>query len=321
MLCSFRKQIITRLSFVPALYNHFTIRSPCVIMCDIPEQFHFLRLPAELRLRVYHLVIAPVRILPDSSLTYNRAFYPGSIIWHDDHLPIVPSITTKTICDTQQTNILPSASTLRCHSGLLLSCRQIYTEVEAELLKRYGRFIDRIKAQWPTNRLPLDLCLPKCLRDTNHLSIGIPYNSVTTDGAYYKHNISNRHTCFCTSSPYIETKLRIKAPTLEASSHVKALIPLLLNYLPSFSLRVAYMVAPIIERHLYKCVKYRLMVGMSEALEEALVAKDPRLHRPDPRLLGSRLRARQLNNGTVVSESIHFGSSRSMDTLEYCVRI
>jgi hypothetical protein len=206
---------------------------------------------------------------------------------------------------TQRTTALPSASTLRPYSGWLLSSRQIYTKIEVEPLKRYRRSINQLKTQWPTDAFHLELSTPKCFRDTNRMSIGIPYDRVTTQSAYHRERIWSRHACFCSS-----------APSLETSSHLKAVVTFLLDDLPSFTLPVAHLRPPIVENYFHNCVEYRLLVVMSNALEDALVARDRRLYRPDPLKVGGRR-----TTGTTVSQGVLSVSSRWRDTIKDHVQI
>jgi hypothetical protein len=137
------------------------------------------------------------------------------------------------------------------------------------------------------------------------MSIGIPYDRVTTLSAYHRERIWSRNACFCSS-----------APTLETSSHVKAVVTFLLDNLPSFSLHVAHLLPPILDTHLYDCVEYRLFVVMSNALEDALVARDRRPYRPDPLKVGGRRK-----KGTTISQGVLSVPSRWRGTIEYHVQI
>jgi hypothetical protein len=137
-------------------------------MCETTRRVSFLDLPAELRLRVYGLILVPI-VLP--AKTVKRS--PVDLICHglSHHHLRDKSPQTR----PAQTIALPNGRYLWLFRGLVLACRQTYSEMEQNLLRLHQEAFNALGWTFlQRHSMPLDTPTLSRLGDTNCIKIGVP---------------------------------------------------------------------------------------------------------------------------------------------------
>ncbi|KAF2822992.1 hypothetical protein CC86DRAFT_74581 [Ophiobolus disseminans] len=96
-------------------------------------------------------------------------------------LPTELRIQIYTHCLNSLDRLLTSAR-LKHHYGLLLSCSQIFSEVEYILLKETTHSLQRLQSSWTTPPTPLLFPPLEKLSDTINIPIDVPQNTKTIPG-------------------------------------------------------------------------------------------------------------------------------------------
>ena len=150
----------------------------------VSELKAFLDLPSELRLRIYDFLLAPLNIAsPQGSRSpfmppwgSHRTSYPSTVPQRFTMQRFEVAKPNRTI---PRTIALPNAHSLQSSQGILLSCHQVYREIENELLQRHVRYFLSLDKQWPhLLRLPK----PALLRHTNDVTIGVLWSCIEQPG-------------------------------------------------------------------------------------------------------------------------------------------
>ncbi|KAF2677395.1 hypothetical protein K458DRAFT_159971 [Lentithecium fluviatile CBS 122367] len=74
----------------------------------------------------------------------------------------------------------PSLASLQDYRGLILSCQQIYKEVEHEYVQMLSRFLSTIHQQWLHENRSLRIFTPTRISDSTHIRIGIPSEGLSS---------------------------------------------------------------------------------------------------------------------------------------------
>lgn len=137
-------------------------------MCETTKRLSFLDLPAELRLRVYGLILVPIAI-PAKTIEESQVdLLCYGLAQHNLRDKSPRTRSTRTIA-------LPNGQYLWLFRALILACRQTYTEMEQELLRLYDEAFKALGWKFlQRHSMGLDTPILSRLGDTNRIKIGVP---------------------------------------------------------------------------------------------------------------------------------------------------